>query len=186
MKIAILVWGSLYWDPRNLQITGNWFYDGPSLPIEFARISGDNRLTLILKPGFDSVTVLYAISSHNTFEAARENLRNRENTPNIDNIGFIDFTNNTQQVRPTNSFIIEILRLWNEDKGFDAILWSDFSPRFTDIIGRQFSLENVTAFIDALPNNEKQIALSYIRNTPAQVDTRFRKSIEQYFEGVYL
>lgn len=186
MRIAILVWGSLFWDPRNLEKTDEWFYDGPVLPIEFARISGGNRLTLVIKPNFDSVTTLYAVSSNDDFTTARKNLQSREDTPNIDNIGFINFENNTQHVRPSNAFVIEILRQWNEAKEFDAIIWSDFSPRFTDAIHQPFTLPNVITFLNDLPDAEKVEALKYIRNTPQQITTRFRNSIEQHFEGTYL
>lgn len=178
MKIAILAWGSLYWDPRELKTTGEWFFDGPALPIEYARISGGNRLTLVIKPGFDSVTTLYAISSYRELDAARENLRERENTPNLGNIGFIDFLNNTSHVREANKLVIDTIKEWNTHKGFDALLWSDFAPRFTD----QLTIENILSFIQSLPNYEKEAALEYIRKTPPQVSTRFRESIEYYFK----
>jgi hypothetical protein len=186
MRIAILVWGSLYWDKRNLETTNEWFFDGPVLPIEYARISNGNRLTLVIKPNFDNVTTLYAISAHDTLAAARENLRIREGTENINNTGFIDFTNNTRQVRHSNTFMIDILQQWNEQKNFDAIIWSDFSPRFTDAINQPFTLQNVIAFIDGLPEEEKRSALKYIRNTPQQITTRFRNGIERHFERAYL
>jgi hypothetical protein len=186
MKIAILVWGSLFWDPRTLEKTDEWFYDGPVLPIEFARISGGNRLTLVIKPNFDFVPTLYAVSSHDDFMAARENLQIREKTPNIDNIGFINFTNNTHHVRASNAFILDILAQWNKAKKFDAIIWSDFSPRFTDAIHQPFTLPNVITFLDGLSAEEKVEALKYIRNTPEQITTRFRNPIEQHFEGAYL
>jgi len=186
MRIAILVWGSLYWEPRNLTTTNEWFYDGPVLPIEFARISGGNRLTLVIKPTFDNVKTLYVISSFDNFEEARENLREREGTERINNIGFVDFSNNAQQVRHSNAFMIDILRQWNVDKNFDVILWSDFSPRFTDVTQQKFTPQNVITFIDNLPDEQKRSALQYIRNTPPQITTRFRHGIEQQFEGTYL
>lgn len=185
MKIAILAWGSLFWDPRNLEIAGGWFNDGPLLPIEFARISGGNRLTLVIKSGFDSVTTLYSISSHDTLEAARCNLQIRENTPSIDNIGFIDFTNKRNCVRKPNEFILPIIENWNTKKGFDAIMWSDFSPRFTNALDKPFTLENVIEFLDQLPSPDKTEAIKYVRNAPSQINTRYRISIEKYFEGQF-
>lgn len=181
MRIAILVWGSLFWDPRNLEIAEEWYFDGPILPIEFARISGDNRLTLVIKPTFDDVTTLYAVSSHNELQLARENLRVREGTDNINNIGYLDFINNTQNIRQANLFMINILRNWNETRGYDAIIWSDFAPRFTDVTGLVFTLNNVTTFLTNLPEVERENALEYIERAPAQINTRFRNSIEQHF-----
>lgn len=78
MSIAILGWGSLCWDPRDLAITGEWIFDGPMLPVEFARISGGKRITLVIKNGFEPVNTLYVISSLQDLDEAGENLRRRE------------------------------------------------------------------------------------------------------------
>jgi hypothetical protein len=45
MRIAILAWGSLIWNPRYLPLASEWVLGGPVLPIEFARVSADGRLT---------------------------------------------------------------------------------------------------------------------------------------------
>ena len=50
MRIAIIAWGSLVWDPRTLQIKGDWVASGPELDIEFSRVSKDGRLTLVIDP----------------------------------------------------------------------------------------------------------------------------------------
>lgn len=182
MKIAILVWGSLFWDPRNLETTGEWFYDGPSIPIEFARISGDGRLTLVIKNGVDYVTTLYTISTYQTLADARSNLQNREGTNTIDNIGFIDFIENTNCVRPANEFVLDIFKTWNENKDFDAIIWSDFSPRFRDKLQKDFTIENVRTYLNSLSDIEKTTAVNYIRKAPTQIQTSYRKDLEQHFE----
>ncbi len=51
MKIAILGWGSLLWQPKDLQFDKGigWSENGPMLPVEFARISKDGRLTLVIE-----------------------------------------------------------------------------------------------------------------------------------------
>jgi len=50
MRIAVLGWGSLIWKPDKPAISAPWHANGPLLPIEFARISLDGRLTLVLCP----------------------------------------------------------------------------------------------------------------------------------------
>ena len=60
MKIAFLGWGSLIWDQRELRTKGNWNGDGPSLPIEYRRISRDGRITLVLYPNAEEVKTLWA------------------------------------------------------------------------------------------------------------------------------
>lgn len=50
MKIAILGWGSLIWNPENLNYYTEfgWSKNEPKLPIEFLRISNNGRLTLVI------------------------------------------------------------------------------------------------------------------------------------------
>lgn len=50
LKIVILGWGSLIWNPRGLPREGPWEEGGPSFPIEFSRVSNDCRLTLVIDP----------------------------------------------------------------------------------------------------------------------------------------
>ena len=52
MKSAVLAWGSLVWDPRDLQLAAEFAPNGPLLPIEFCRVSDDGRLTLVVDETF--------------------------------------------------------------------------------------------------------------------------------------
>lgn len=64
MRIAILGWGSLIWNPNGLPIRGDWQRGGPVLPIEFSRISSDERLTLVIdEQNGINVTTRYALSA---------------------------------------------------------------------------------------------------------------------------
>lgn len=182
MRIAILAWGSLINELRELSITGKWEPDGVELPIEFGRISLGNRLTLVIQPDWDNVRTQYAVSSFETLQAARENLQQREGAPSLNNIGFFDFTTNTNHVRANNFFVIELLRQWNEAKKFDAILWSDFEPNFSERRnGNAFTVENIKIFFEERTDEERAAVENYIVNAPAQTTTRFRKELEKYF-----
>ena len=79
MKTAILGWGSLIWQPKDLKFDTNigWKENGPILPIEFARISKDGRLTLVITPNGTDVKTLYAVSSFDNLELAVLNLKKR-------------------------------------------------------------------------------------------------------------
>src|SRR5437870_1628490 len=80
MQIAVIGWGSLIWCPGCLRIKSRWHCDGPALPIEFARISGDKRLTLVIHPGSPEETTpdqrtYWALSELENLTAARKNLQ---------------------------------------------------------------------------------------------------------------
>lgn len=78
MKIAVIGWGSLIWCPGPLGIQTPWYRDGPSLPVEFARISKDCRLTLVIHPDSANQMTYWALSTFEDLEGTRANLRTRE------------------------------------------------------------------------------------------------------------
>ncbi len=45
MRIAVLGWGSLIWNPQQLEVRGPFEPDGPELRIELTSVSGYDRLT---------------------------------------------------------------------------------------------------------------------------------------------
>src|SRR5208337_2191663 len=48
MKIAVLAWGSIVWERGVLEVAATFMPNGPNLPVEFCRVSGDERLTLVI------------------------------------------------------------------------------------------------------------------------------------------
>lgn len=184
MKIAVLGWGSLIWDQRNLQIDDNrWHPKGPLLPIEFGRVSGGSRLTLIIKPGWQEVITLYAISAFDNLAEAIENLRDREGTSK-DRIGFYNFLNGENHLRPANQGIVPALISWGKDSDIDSVIWTDLPPNFTDKTDLAFNLDGITTFFRDLNETELSSARIYVENTPPQVDTRFRSGIQLIIEQV--
>ena len=57
-KIAVLAWGSLVPEPRDLK--AEFEPNGPLLPIEFCRVSDDGRLTLVIDETFGAVCTTYS------------------------------------------------------------------------------------------------------------------------------
>jgi len=51
LKIALIGWGYLVWDPRSLDLEREWRPDGPLLPVEFARFASGPRLLPVLVEG---------------------------------------------------------------------------------------------------------------------------------------
>jgi hypothetical protein len=72
MQIAIIGWGSLIWCPGSLQMKSLWHRDGPILPIEYARISSGDRLTLVIHPGSRNQHTLWTLAASEYLDTARE------------------------------------------------------------------------------------------------------------------
>lgn len=180
MKIAILGWGSLIWNPRNLEINktqgpNGWFSDGPMLPIEFARISQDGRLTLVIVPKGEKVKTLYAISKYKVLEHAIIDLAVREGCGKS-KIGFFVKSDGNFQ---SKSNIREYIESWiNLKEEIEAVIWTDLSMNFKDKIGIDFNEENAINYLKYLPLEIKVKAEQYIRRAPSAVITPIRVAIE--------
>jgi len=185
MRIAILGWGSLIWDKRNLKIDKivgdsqyqGWYNTGPSLPIEFARISDDGRLTLVIKEGVQSVTTLYSISMCKDLDIAILNLATREGSC-TNKIGY--YLKQGNKVYPEDFPYKNILQIWIEQcNNIDAIVWTNLSIRFHDKTHQEFNDNNVIAYLSGLPIEKRGKAEEYIRKTPVQIQTPIRTAIER-------
>lgn len=182
MLIACLGWGSLVWDPRELPIRGIWHQDGPFLPIEFARQSRDGRITLVIVPdkSVPLVRSLWALFSLNNLVKARAALAAREGiTANIkDHIGV---WKNGDKVGGNK--IVSMISQWAKSLKIDAVLWTNLPPQFevdTKIQkGYMPSKEEVVYYLENIASHEiRKSAERYIRMTPPQIDTEYRRYIE--------
>lgn len=182
MKIAILGWGSLIWDPRNLEIDkrigkNGWLDDGPVLPIEFSRISQDGRLTLVIDPIGVDVKTLYAISQFEDFDQARLDLAAREGCSKA-KIGYFVKSNGDFHSRSRN--IQYSIESWaNLKEEIDAVIWTDLASTFKDKMGMELNLENAINYLKYLPADSRVKAEQYIRRAPNSVITPIRTAVEE-------
>ncbi len=175
-RIVVLGWGSLIWDPRELQIVERWRSDGPFLPVEFARISGDGRFTLVLKKDASPVQVLWnTMETGISIGGAIENLQIRERCPSSRPIGFINGEKSNCKI----ASVEKIIRAWAEAKGFSKVIWTDLGVNFKDKTGMEYSEENAISYLSSLIGETLEKARDYVVKTPEQVNTSLRKLIEQ-------
>ena len=183
MKIGILAWGSLIKNNGVLSIKNdNWFSDGPMLPIEFARISTDNRITLVIFPPFEEVTTYYNISSFNELELAKENLAKREGTT-LSNIGSINFKTGEVFSKKIPAELKKTFSIWNFNRDFDALIWTDLDENFKTKMKRPFSLEASIVHLKSLSTEEFERAKNYILSTPENTKTRHRKTLTDFLNN---
>ena len=181
MKTAILAWGSLIWQPKDLFFDKEfgWKEDGPILPIEFARISKDGRLTLVITENGSLVPTLYTLSKYETLDEAILNLAVRESSGRR-SIGSYDKSKNEFTL---NVFFKEIIRDWINEKDFDAVIWTN--------LGENWAIKNESGetvktikpaerieYLKSLKGNTSVLAEEYIRKTPVQIKTKYRAKIE--------
>ncbi|WP_298541895.1 hypothetical protein [uncultured Aquimarina sp.] len=177
MKIAVLAWGSLIWNPQTLKINKDWNEDGPMLPIEFARISNNGRLTLVIKPNSKAVQVLWTLMDLDNLEEARINLQKREETPSVERIGFVSLINSTKSSKYEG--ISEVITKWAMEKKLDAVIWTDLGVKFKDKLNKEFNPNNVLNYLKNLPSDKKVKAKEYIIKAPKQIRTEIREVIEK-------
>lgn len=175
MKIAILGWGSLIWDQRELLTSDNWQKGGPILPIEFSRISSGGRLTLVIdeQNGVPVITQ-YARSGSANLSEAIEDLRKREGSPSH-RIGVASQTINNA----TTGF--ETIKSWATNEKWDAVIWTGLPSNFEDKEHVPFTVENGLVYLSGLVGEEKDEARKYIERAPKEVDTPLRRRIGKKF-----
>ena len=197
MKIAILGWGSLIWNPGQLAITHDgWHTDGPLLPIEFARISDEGDvplLTLVLRADADYIPTHWARSAHKHLGRAIRNLAARENTdarhigylkggdrPIADRSWFTAISKaevGTGHTAATAATVLERIDWWRAQHGFDAVVWTDLASNFEDIWRGPLDRDDVVAYLQTRKEHAFA-AEEYVRRAPRQTRTRIRRFLE--------
>jgi hypothetical protein len=181
MAIAILGWGSLVWDPRNLPHYGPWMKGGPTLQVEFSRVSIDCRLTLVIDTAAGALCpTRHALSPRVDLADAVEDLRCREGTSRR-HIGHFDNRRNESSLTryPGQVDVIPSLRQWCNDHKIDAVVWTALPPNFKEEIDVPFCVDAGVAFLKGLPKSCRENALKYFRNAPEEVITPLRRRVSQ-------
>ncbi|GLR66404.1 hypothetical protein GCM10010909_10840 [Acidocella aquatica] len=180
MKIAILGWGSLLWDPRELKLKAPFELTGPSLPIEFCRVSKNLRLTLIIDEAFGTLCQTYAATSAFTnLPEAMENLRLREGMTSTANVGFAVIANQerSQIATKLHPRATETIADWTVNAGYDATIWTALDSRFEGQTAEPFSVNAAIRFLENLEQYDPEAfarALEYIRRAPDATQTPVR------------
>ncbi len=178
MSAVILGWGSLIWDPRDLEqcLVGPWRTGGPVLPIEFARISGDGRLTLVvdLAAGVP-VPTRFVESSRQQSEATVADLRAREQT-SIKYIGYVSRQNGTRHGREER--VVRAIEDWADKVAVDGVVWTDLPANFCKRCGAEFSAQAAVDYLMSLKDPAREKALEYIAKAPPEVDTPVRRLLK--------
>jgi hypothetical protein len=188
VKCAVLAWGSLVWDPRDLQ-AAIFAPNGPLLPIEFCRISADGRLTLAIDETFGAVCTTYsAPSALQSLDAAIENLRLREGMANARAVGFVEPASGGQSdvAIQRHPQAVATIAAWAASNGYDAAIWTALASNFDQRGkgGERFSVTAAIRYLEALEGRDAAAfarALAYIRNAPPETQTPVRDEVAKHW-----
>ncbi|RLG59734.1 MAG: hypothetical protein DRN95_01390 [Candidatus Hydrothermarchaeota archaeon] len=200
-KIAVIGWGSLIWCPKGLKIRDkNWRENGPKLPIEFARISDDGRLTLVIYEKYldnekNWVQTCWNEMDVDCIDEAIENLREREGTRR-ELIGYIkqkeiEMKDGVKVIiyekRYRSGFIkvLKVIQDWMVEHGLNGVVWTDLPANFKKIRGEEPNENSVIKYLEEIrdENGEKwEKAEEYILLTPEQITTPLRGEIEKWLK----
>lgn len=186
MRIAVIAWGSLIWCPRSLQISSRWHEDGPCLPIEFARISMDGRLTLVINGDSPTQQTYWASHLGQTLDEVRQDLKRRERAGSLNLIHHLSRNGETGVNIPEQTRAI-IMRWLSDHQDVDACVWTGFGSNWRQKFGRDFAVDDAIDYIGGLINREhadSEIVVrtrEYIEHAPAQIQTPVRSRLRELF-----
>jgi hypothetical protein len=151
------------------------------LPIEFARISQDGRLTLVIHPGSADQPTYWAYSECTTLGEARENVRAREHSRLAD-IHYVLRDDNAAQGVPLE--IGNRVREWlGQHADIQGVVWAGLPSNWIDKRGRNFTPEDAVHFLQELETARDRAkatyerAREYIANAPPLIDTAVRRAL---------
>ncbi|OFW02799.1 MAG: hypothetical protein A3H94_03650 [Acidobacteria bacterium RIFCSPLOWO2_02_FULL_60_20] len=188
MEIAVIGWGSLLWCPGSLLIKTRWNRDGPELQIEFARISSDGRLTLVLHPNPTATAqkTYWASSQFADIEQARENLRLREGRCGLKEIHACAIAEEGNRLHwSADEIPTEVktkIGAWLSSKKevVQAAVWTGLRTNWEEKRGRTFTTDDAVSYLTELRRHAADAkvvidrAEEYLRNAPDQLQTEVR------------
>ncbi|MBA2403215.1 MAG: hypothetical protein H0V66_00465 [Bdellovibrionales bacterium] len=168
MKIAVICWGSLYWDKGSLKTSGSWKNDGPSLNLEFCRISSHNkskeRVTLVLSDSGTECVTYWELMVATDLKSAMINLRDREGSVTDD---IHSYTRNQNPLSQTAKNIETWLEYHPE---VDAVIWTGLTSNWSLYRGTPYSHEDFVTYLNSKKNSIAEIK-KYFDKIPPQLQT---------------
>lgn len=171
MKIACLGWGSLIWQPKELPVAEtDWFADGPEIPVEFARHSGEERITLVVMETGPASPVRWCLLPFGSVGEASSVLRAREKTK-------LEWIGRWPDEHGAHYLHAATIEAWARAKDIDGVVWTAIPPKWGDENGKAPTLAEAVAHLTRLSPEAAKPAIEYILRAPAQIETPHRDAL---------
>ena len=172
-RTACLGSGSLVWNPGKLPIQRVWFQDYPFIHVDFLRGSDSGCLTLVLHESAPAVRSLWAVMNTTDVDQARRELGIRERCEKT-----LDRNIHVwQQGRIAPRLIVE-LEEWARAHSVEAVIWTGLPPKRNGKNGEYPTIDQALEYLGNLSEEKRKEAEQYIRYSPPQIDTPYRRKFE--------
>jgi hypothetical protein len=177
-KIAILGWGSLLWEGgADFEKQHDaWRLDGPTLRLEFCRISSTRlgALTLVISPQHGApATVAWCLSKRDRPNDAVADLRRREGCATR-HIACLDLAAEGPQAEA----VVDV-PAWGRALGLDFVIWTSLSDNFQEETKRPFTVAHAVEYVQRLDAAAKVKAAEYVWRAPDFVRTPVRAALQR-------
>lgn len=177
VRIALLGWGSLLWEGGNTFDDWHepWQRDGPSLRIEFSRVSSSRggALTLVIDPENGvPVRVAWCLSRRQTIGEATEDLRKREQTK-TKHVGRVA-ADGQAQCHDGESH--QAISTWAAERELAGVVWTDLRTNFAAKRQEPFSIDAAMRYLKSLKGKSRMRAIEYFQQAPSFVQTPLRNA----------
>lgn len=163
------------WDPRMLDIEPDWYADGPLLPIEFARVSRGDRLTLVIVENAPLQPTLWSMSRKLSLEEARGDLMAREGATSSKAIGSWP---QVGAVDLRSKVVCDAIERWAIGKRLAGAVWTALGPKAPDSSHRRATDDELVGYLRTLKQAGRSAeAQRYIELAPPQIQTPLRARI---------
>jgi len=179
-QTAILGWGSLLWEggAEFDRWHDEWRNDGPTLNLEFSRVSNSRlgALTLVVDPQNGSpTTVAWCLSRRKDPDDAIADLRCREGC-SIRHIARLPLPT-LPTALPEYEGAAEVVA-WAAAQKLDVVVWTALTSNFETEVKKPFSTGEAIAYLKRLSAPAKVKAAEYFWRAPDFVRTPLRRAVE--------
>ena len=145
------------------------------LPVEFARESGGQRITLVICDNVDLVKTSWTLLEAKDVEAAMSTLASREGISSkrlAMDIGYCDLSTGMHHGLRANDIAV-----WARGHQLDGVVWTNLPCGFKHAREIMPTGAQVISYLQELNGRSRDEAREYIDRAPPQIDTAYRRQI---------
>lgn len=154
---------------NSASVVRRWSTHSRGIRAAVARWANHARFDRERKPG----SLLMGGMDSTNLASARSDLRKREGIPEKNEEKHIG----SWSVSQPSPALIPNLAEWAYAHGIAHVIWTNLPPKFNDE-ERAPSSDQVVQYLAALLGSQREVAERYVRLTPRQIDTTYRRRIE--------